>query len=291
MIEIVGKKYVTPFSKGVLAGSLMKAGLDVEKAYQLTEDIRKKMEDAHITRITEDDLVTLTHKTLQAAGVTHAASSYEMWHSLREKKPSIVILLGGVTGIGKSTIASEIGYRLGIHAIVGTDMVREIMRKMVSRELLPTLHVSSFAAWKEIQIPSSYLSPVIYAFDLQVSHVAVGVNAIIQRALTEGISLVIEGIHLVPGHINVNDDAIFPFVLTLAGEEEHISRLHSRAKDIKRPADLYVEQFEKVKQIQDHIVGQAHKFGVPVLENKTLEGTISQILDTIYERMRKEAKK
>ncbi|MBU7047634.1 MAG: 2-phosphoglycerate kinase, partial [Theionarchaea archaeon] len=43
MIEVVGTKYVTPFSKGILAGSLMKAGLDVDKAYYMAEDIRKKI--------------------------------------------------------------------------------------------------------------------------------------------------------------------------------------------------------------------------------------------------------
>lgn len=291
MIEIVGKKYVTPFSKGILAGSLMKAGLDVDKAYQMTEDIRKKMEASSITSITEEDLITLTHQTLQDAGYTHVASYYEMWHSLREKKPSIIILLGGATGIGKSTIASEISYRLGIHSIIGTDMVREVMRKMVSRELLPTLHTSSFQAWKEVQVPSSYLSPVIYAFDLQVSHVAVGINALIQRALTEGISLVIEGIHLVPGPIFSRDDAIFYFVLTLQNEEEHVNRLYARAQDTKRTQDQYVAEFDKVRQIQDHIVGQAHKYEVVVLENKMLEETVSQIMDTIYRRLQKRAKK
>ncbi len=291
MTEIVGKKYVTPFSKGILAGSLMKAGLDVDKAYQMTEDIRKKMEASNITSITEEDLITLTHQTLQDAGFTHVASYYEMWHSLREKKPSIIILLGGATGIGKSTVASEISYRLGIHSITGTDMVREVMRKMVSRELLPTLHTSSFQAWKEVQVPSSYLSPVIYAFDLQVSHVAVGINAIIQRALTEGISLVIEGIHLVPGPIFSQDDAIFYFVLTLRNEEEHVNRLYARAQDTKRTPDQYVAEFDKVRQIQDHIVGQAHKYEVVVLENKTLEETVSQIMDTIYGRLQKRAKK
>lgn len=291
MIEIVGKKYVTPFSKGILAGSLMKAGLDVDKAYQMTEDIRKKMEASSITSITEEDLITLTHQTLQDAGYTHVASYYEMWHSLREKKPSIIILLGGATGIGKSTIASEISYRLGIHSIIGTDMVREVMRKMVSRELLPTLHTSSFQAWKEVQVPSSYLSPVIYAFDLQVSHVAVGINALIQRALTEGISLVIEGIHLVPGPIFSRDDAIFYFVLTLQNEEEHVNRLYARAQDTKRTQDQYVAGFDKVRQIQDHIVGQAHKYEVVVLENKMLEETVSQIMDTIYRRLQKRAKK
>jgi 2-phosphoglycerate kinase len=289
LIEIVGKKYVTPFSKGILAGSLMKAGLDVNKAYQMAEDIQQQISGSGTKKITEAKLTSMTYQCLVDAGYTHIAAYYQMWHSLREEKRPIVILLGGATGIGKSTVAFEISHRLGIHATIGTDVVREVMRKMVSKDLLPTLHTSSFSAWKVIQTPSSYLSSVIYAFELQVSHVCVGVNAIIKRTLTEGVSLVMEGIHLVPGYIEHYDEQIFHFVLSLSDEEEHISRFHLRAKDSRRPPEHYIQDIDKVRQVQDHIVGRARKQRIPVLENKTLEGTVTQILNTIYERLQKEA--
>lgn len=290
MIKIVGKKHVTPFSRGILAGSLMKAGLDVDKAYQMAKELRVKIESSSTEKITEEDLTAMTYQTLLDSGYTKFASYYKMWQSVREQKRSIVILLGGVAGIGKSTVAFEISHRLGIHAIIGTDIVREVMRKILSKDLLPPLHTSSFTAWKTIQSPSSYLSSVIYAFELQVSHVSVGVNAIIQRSFTEGISLVMEGVHLVPGFIDLQDESLFHFVLTLKDEEDHINRFHARAKDSKRPPEHYIRDIEKIRQIQEHIVGRARKEGVPVLENATLEETATQILNSIYERLQKEAK-
>jgi len=289
LIQVVGKKYVTPFSKGIMAGSLIKAGLDVDKAYQMTDDIHQKIVGLTANEITEEELTTMTYQTLLDAGYTHVASYYRMWHSLRQRKRPIVILLGGATGIGKSTVAFEISTRLGIHSIIGTDTVREVMRKMVSKDLLPTLHTSSFNAWKAIQTPSSYISSVIYAFELQVSHVSVGVNAIIQRAVTEGISLVMEGIHLVPGYIHPPGETIFHFVLQLSDREEHINRFHARAKDSKRPPEFYIDEIDRIRQVQEHIVGRAHKHEVPVLENKTSEGTVTQILDSIYKQLQKEA--
>ncbi len=288
MTEIVGKKYVTPFSRGILAGSLMKAGLDVEKSYKMAEDIQKRMEDSSISRITEEDLTAMAYEMLLDSGYTDVASYYRTWHSLREEKRSVIILLGGATGVGKSTIASEIGYRLGIHSIIGTDTVREVMRKMVSKELLPTLHSSSFTAWEAVQAPSTYLSSVIYAFELQTSHVSVGVNAVIQRALEEGLSLVLEGIHLVPGHIQPLGETVFHFVLKLEDREEHIRRIYRRAKDTRRPPDQYIQEIDKIRQVQDYIVEQAHIHEVSILENKTVEETINQILNTIYEKLQKE---
>lgn len=279
---------MTPFSKGILAGSLMKAGLDVDKAYTMAEDIRQNILSKKAQEISEEDLTSMTYQTLLDTGYPHIASYYRMWHSLREKKRSIGVLIGGATGIGKTTVAFEISYRLGIHSIIGTDIVREVMRKMVSQELLPTLHASSFAAWKAVQAPSSYLSSLIYAFELQVFHVSVGVNAVIQRALTEGVSLVMEGIHLVPGYIH-RDESIFHFVLTLSDEEEHINRFHARAKDSKRPPEHYIQEIERIRQVQEHIVGKARKYSVPVLENTSLEGTVTQVLNNIYQKLQKEA--
>lgn len=289
MIEIVGKKYVTPFSKGILAGSLTKAGLDVEKAYQMADDIRERIEESETNKITEEELTDMTYQTLLDAGHNKVASYYKMWHSLRAKKRSIIILLGGATGIGKSTVASEIGYRLGIHSTIGTDTVREVMRKMVSDDLLPTLHTSSFNARKEIPSPSTYISSLIYAFELQVSHVSVGVNAIIQRACKEGISLLMEGIHLVPGHIESAGEVIFHYILKLSDKEEHINRFHTRAKGSKRPPEHYIKEIEQIREIQDHIVGRALKNEISVVENKTIEGTVNDILNDIYEKLKKEA--
>ena len=58
----------------------------------------------------------------------------------------LVILIGGATGVGKSTIATQLAARLGIVRVVATDAIREVMRSMLSPELMPTLHTSSFHA-------------------------------------------------------------------------------------------------------------------------------------------------
>ena len=44
----------------------------------------------------------------------------------------VVILIGGATGVGKSTIATQLAARLGIVRVVATDAIREVMRAMLS---------------------------------------------------------------------------------------------------------------------------------------------------------------
>src|SRR5207237_130656 len=58
----------------------------------------------------------------------------------------IVLLIGGATGTGKSTVATEIAYRLGITRVTSTDFVRQTMRAFFSQDFMPAIHYSSFEA-------------------------------------------------------------------------------------------------------------------------------------------------
>ena len=58
----------------------------------------------------------------------------------------MILLVGGATGTGKSTVATEVAYRLGITRVTSTDFVRQTMRAFFSKEFMPSIHYSSFEA-------------------------------------------------------------------------------------------------------------------------------------------------
>src|SRR6185369_9824531 len=62
----------------------------------------------------------------------------------RELDLPIVLLIGGATGTGKSTVATEVAYRLGITRVSSTDFVRQTMRAFLSPQFMPSIHRSSF---------------------------------------------------------------------------------------------------------------------------------------------------
>ena len=67
---------------------------------------------------------------------------------------------------------------------------------------MPALHFSSFEAGEGLRIPMpdpDAEDRALYGFIQQAEQVAVGANAIIERAVMEGLSTVVEGVHLVPG--------------------------------------------------------------------------------------------
>ena len=85
--------------------------------------------------------------------------------------------------------------------IISTDMIREVMRKIISEELNPVIHKSSFDAYESVRTPAIRVDAVVEGFISHVDVVNVGIEAIIERSVKEGISTIIEGVHIVPGFI------------------------------------------------------------------------------------------
>ncbi len=168
-------------------------------------------------------------------------------------------------------------------------MIREVMRKIVSKELSPVIHQSSFIAHEALRVaPPPEFDYVLAGFKDHVGTVSVGVEAVIERALTEGISIIIEGVHIVPGFIRkdlMEKDNVLMFVLSLEDEEMHKSRLYSRCSDgwAHRSLQKYLDNFDAIRKIQMYIKDQGNKEGVPVIENIDRITTIDFIINSIAE--------
>ena len=136
------------------------------------------------------------------------------------RKP-YVILIGSASGIGKSTIAAELAKQLHIKHLIESDFIRAVVRGIIGKEYAPALHSSSYDAYKHLRNKSryeDYNELVSSGFDEHASYVIPALEKIIQRAITDYDDIIIEGVHLVPGLINVEqfeDDAnIYFFVLS-----------------------------------------------------------------------------
>jgi 2-phosphoglycerate kinase len=150
--------------------------------------------------------------------------------------------------------------------------------------------VSSFQADDALrEAPTKAADAVILGFREQTAAVAVGVDALIERAAAEGTSIVIEGAHIVPGFFDVetHQDRILavPFVIGVDDEERHRSHFGAREDAVaSRPAQRYELGFENIRKLQRWVKSQALSHGVPVIPNYSFDQAIAAVTDLVMER-------
>ena len=177
------------------------------------------------------------------------------------RKP-YVILIGSASGIGKSTIAAELAKQLNIKHLIESDFIRAVVRGIIGKEYAPALHNSSYEAYKSLRNKSKYDNYdelVSAVFDEHASYVIPALEKVIQRAITDYDDIIIEGVHLVPGLIDIEqfyEDANIYFFILSSDEEAHKERFVKRAIQIHR-GGKQLEFFTENRIIHNHLISQA----------------------------------
>jgi 2-phosphoglycerate kinase len=289
-IIVVDEKHGLPYSKGIVAASIMATGVSPQEAYRVAEAIEERLLREKKYSVTVEDIRRLIFEMLQGEVGERYAQRYIEWLALQKLDKPLIILIGGTTGVGKSSLATEIAHRLGITRIVSTDAIREVMRAIFSPELVPPLHKSSFEAGRSLRLPvPSEANPLIIGFREQVTLVSLGIEAVVKRAILEGTSLVMEGIHIVPGFINFvpqygEKAFIIPIVLSVGNENLHRSRFYIREIETEgeRPFERYRRNFKNIRALGFYIEKLAREHGVSVIPCTELDKTVNDVLEIIF---------
>jgi 2-phosphoglycerate kinase len=169
------------------------------------------------------------------------------------------------------------------------------MRAFFSPEFMPTIHYSSFEAGQALDEEVTG-DPTIVGFVDQCRHVCVGVDAALHRALTEGWSMVLEGVHLVPGLLPTQLEGALLVHVVLEIADEDVHRLHFHVRDSStggtRSMEKYLDRIDDIRRVQTYVSGRARREGVPVVENANVERSIDQVIGLVMdaaERVRESA--
>ncbi len=290
-IVILDREPGFPYSKGLMAGQVMVTGLSPYRSYQVAERIEDVLLERGKTSITSDELNALAVEVLDEVAGERYAKNFVRWQRVAALDVPIVILLGGATGVGKSTIATQMAARLGIGRVVPTDAIREVMRALFSRDLMPTLYTSSFDAASALREPPPRpTDETIVGFREQTAAVSVGVRGLIERAAVEGASAIIEGAHVVPGFLDIArfEERLLTVPVVLVVEDEDVHRGHfvARSADSSaRPMERYLAGFESIRRVQKYIRSQALSHNWPVVPNYNLDQAVAAVIDIVVEKV------
>jgi 2-phosphoglycerate kinase len=165
--------------------------------------------------------------------------------AVRRIKP--IILIGGTAGTGKTTLASELSWRLGLDHRIGTGFIREIVKSQHRKEDCLELHGFTFRAEQPI-------ANIV----AQAERLRPAIMACIERAQREGTSLLVEGTHLLPSlYHNVSVDLFV--VLAAPDHDEHKRRLGGPSHLHRRTTEA---DFANVRLIDQFLGIEAARWGI-----------------------------
>jgi 2-phosphoglycerate kinase len=269
------KGHGLPYSKGLMAQSLSATGLSPERSFELARLIERRLRDSGEAEVDVARLDGLCEEVLLAEEGEAAVRRYRDWRRLGSLHRPLVVLIGGTTGVGKSTLATMLAARLGITRVIATDVVRQVLRAFFTREAMPVVHHSAFEAGG------------VPGYGDQARRVAIGIDAIVQRAADEAKPVIVEGVHVVPGSVQpgLRERCVLVEAL-IAVEDPELHRGHFSHRPGTRPAERYLARFDDIRVLQDHLVERARSNGVAVIDNTSVDAALTTLMGQVLDAVR-----
>ena len=159
-------------------------------------------------------------------------------------------------------MSTSLASSLGFAKIASTDTIREVLRTQISPTARPALHRSSFEPaggsatedWKET-----------------VHALSGGVLAVIERAISKGTDLLLEGVHYLPNKEVIDlwreaGGVAIGVVLYVSSEERHRGMIANREKHNGKKVDHYLGNLNRIREIQEELVLSGSEFGWLVID-------------------------
>ncbi len=274
-VEVISKGQAHPFSKGLLAESIYASGVPPEHAYRLAAEVESQLHAETVTRLPSTDVARRVDVLLERHAGVKAKLRYRTIRRINRLPRPVVVYIGGASGTGKSSLALQLAPLLRIYRVSSTDTIRQVMRMVFTPEILPALHHSSFEVTRGEHsggetavehVPARLLE----SYEDQARRVCVGTRAVIERAIDENVSIIVEGVHLLPGVVPFPDLAGEAYqvaiMLGTPDEESLRARILTRAPGGPRRASRYLEAFDDIRAINDHLMRMAEAHDIPFLD-------------------------
>lgn len=288
---------LTPFSSELHRRDLETIGLTLAESLRVSTKLRRHLFRKEIKEVSTQYIARATYDILEntTAMGPAVARRWLVWRDFVHSGRPLILLIGGTTGCGKSSVATALANRLEIVRMQSTDLLREMMRSMLTSEHYPELHASSYDAWRALcagdddLILSRGSVSVEDGFRAQSELVSRAAKSVIQRALRERVSLIMEGVHANPemtSDMELDDALVVHVTLGILKKRKLKQRIRGRAtKAVQRRSQNYLEHFEDIWKLQDYLLTEADRNNSPIVINHNREEAVSEILRIILEQL------
>ena len=264
-------------------------GLTSDEALSIVDEVSAHLLKRNKPDVTGRYIAKITYRLLRKSKDlgSKVAHRWLVWRDFLHSGRPLVFLIGGTAGCGKSTIATSIASRLEIPRMQSTDMLREVMRTMIPADVEPVLHKSSYSAWQELPVEvmdtEDKNSRIYTGYCRQAEIMSDPIRAVINRALHERVSVIVEGVHFHPSIIKSiiepDDALVVPVMLAVLKRKRLQNRLKGRSTNVpQRRAKRYLEHFESIWKLQTYLLSEADQTGVPIISNTDRDDVFREIM-------------
>ena len=271
-------------------------GLTSDEALSVVDELSIHLLRRNKPGVTSKYIAKITYRLLRKSENLgkKVALRWLVWRDFIHSGRPLVFLIGGTAGSGKSTIATSVASRLEIARMQSTDMLREVMRTMIPKSAEPILHKSSYSAWQEL--PDEVLETedknqrIYLGYCKQAEILSMAIKAVINRALHENVSVIVEGVHFHPAIIkniiDPGDALVVPIMLAVLKRKQLQSRIKGRSTKVpRRRVERYMEHFESIWKLQSFLLSESDQANVPIISNTDRDDVFREIMLYTIDRL------
>jgi len=290
----------TPYSVDQHRRCMETIGLTYQESMAIATKIRQHFTNRKITETTSNHIAHITYRCLSQSKELGPAVAHRwlVWIDFLRSGRPLILLIGGTSSCGKSSIATALANQLEVARTQSTDMLREVMRMMIPERLLPVLHTSSFEARRALPPSRGGLAVdedtlLAEGFLTQMDLLSVASEAVIERALRERVSLILEGVHIHPAlveRIPQNGDAVIvPIMLAVLNKRILKERISSRGTKVpQRRSQRYLKHFDEIWKLQSFLLSEADGTKISIIVNEGRDQVVREVIRTVIRMISKD---
>ncbi len=187
-----------------------------------------------------------------------------------------VILIAGVPGSGKTTIAFELARIFNIEQVIQTDTVKEIFQ---INDNDPISFCATHNAWKFFG--EKTVENIMRGYEAHSMCFEKTLLDLIELTQKKGKNIIVEGAQITPALFSKINSAKVGFYLYVSDIKEHINRFDQKNSGRNKQNDEWYQNYNAIRVIDLDLKLKCKGNGIILLNNLSMHRTISLMIPEV----------